>query len=97
MSAKLLADISLQAGGGWEGHTFFLVKHPISQAQLSTNSYESVKNFCNTHNLMEDPEIEVFLSKLHFDEKYGWLVPKEHIEKYSPVTSAIKYLREIQK
>lgn len=95
--AKLLADITLHAGGGWEGHVFFLVKNPITGNQLSTNSYSSVKNFCKEQGLMEDPEIMVFLTKLEFNDKYGWLVPKQFIEKYTPVSSASNYLKEIQK
>lgn len=95
--ARILADISLHAGGGWEGHVFFLVKNPITNQQLSTNSYGSVKKFCRDHNLSEDPEIMIFLNKLEYSEKYGWLVPKAHIEKYTPVSSASRYLKEIQK
>lgn len=96
MSATILADISLHAGGGWEGHVFFIVKNPISQVQLSTNSYKQVKQFCKDHNLTEDPEIIVFLSKLEYNDKYGWLVPKEFISKHTPVSSASSYLRSIQ-
>lgn len=97
MSAKLLADVTLHAGGGWLGHTFFLVKHPISKEQLSTNSYENVKAFCLQHNLAEDPEIEIFLSHLEYSEKYGWLVPKKHIDQQYPSSSANQFLRNIQK
>ncbi len=96
MSAKLLVDISLHAGGGWEGHVFFLAKHPILGVQTSTNSYECVKSFCQKYNLAEDPEIESFLSKLEYSEKYGWLVPKKFIEQYRPISSASAYLKSIQ-
>jgi FAD/FMN-containing dehydrogenase len=95
--ATLLADIRLHAGGGWEGHVFFLIKHPITENQLSTNSYESVKRFCQEHNLTEDPEIQIFLSKLEYDENYGWLVPKQFLEKSAIISSASRYLQDIQK
>lgn len=95
--AKLLADISLHAGGGWEGHVFFLVKHPITGQQLSTNSLGCVKKFCQEQNLCEDPEVMVFLNKLEYSDKYGWLVPKQFVEKHTPVSSANRYLKEIQK
>lgn len=97
MSARLMADVTLHAGGGWEGHVFFLVKHPITQEQLSTNSFGSVRKFCEKHQLQEDPEIVEFLTKLEYSEKYGWLVPKQYLDARQIVTSAYNYLKEIQK
>lgn len=93
----LLADISLHAGGGWEGHTFFLVKHPVTKKQISANSLKEVKNFCKENNLEIDPILFDVLANLEFDQKYGWLVPKRSVDKQFPVSSSNKFLKEISK
>lgn len=95
----ICAKISLEAGGGWLGHTFFLVEHPILKNKtLSTNSINQVEKFCKSNNLFFDKEeLLDILSKLKFDSKLGWIVPHEKLNKNLPISSANKYLKEIQK
>jgi len=97
MSACLGAEITLHAGGGWTGHTFFRVKHPITQKSLHTNSIQAVISFCAEHNLFFDREfVSKVTDKLDWNSKYGYLVPDRELDKNLIVTSAQKYLNRIQ-
>lgn len=94
---KLMAEIEYHAGGAWEGHVWFLARHPITKQEIKTNSFPSVKKFCEEQNLVLDPDIYVVLSKLELTEKYGFIVPLKFIEKHTPWSSASNYLRGIRK
>lgn len=99
MSAKLTCIIEMHAGGGWEGHVFFLVKHPLSGEIIArTNFIKQVESACEEHGLVFDESIkQVIKEKLVEDPQYGVLVPKEHLNKHLIVTSAQEYLNKIQK
>lgn len=93
----LLSKIVMHAGGGWEGHVFFRVEHPISKVGLSTNVWENVEDFCKEHNLEVDDEIKMVMDNhLEYNSKYGWLVPQKFLNKNLIVTSAMDYLKQIQ-
>jgi hypothetical protein len=97
MGARLICEYEVNAGGGWNGHVWFMVTHPITKKSLRTNFIQDVVAFCEKNNLCLDPEIYLIIMKLDFSEKYGHLVPLEHIEKNAPWSSASKYLKEIKK
>lgn len=94
----LCAYIEAIAGGGWEGHVFFRIINPITKKSLSTNSIKSAEIFCIQEKLYYDRTLVLeILKQLTYDPKYGWLVPKEHINQNTPISSAQKYLTDIQK
>lgn len=97
MSAKLTATIELHAGGGWEGHTFFLVKHPISGEYIArTNFLEDVERACAEHGLHFDDSIKEILYKSLKKTEYGYVVPPEHLDKSQIVSSCSRYLKKLQ-
>lgn len=98
MSAKLTCLIEMHAGGGWEGHVFFLVKHPLTGEIIArTNFLQQVESACEEHGLVFDESIkQVIKEKLVEDPKYGILVPKEFLDKNQIWSSASDYLRKIK-
>jgi len=94
---RLCANLSLHAGGGWLGHVFFLVAHPITGIEGRFNSLVEVEQFCRNHNLHLDRTtlVSEIFPKLSYDPKYGWTVPLDKIDKNRPVSTANHYLSEL--
>ena len=97
MSAQLTAIIELHAGGGWEGHTFFLVKHPLTGEYIArTNFLEQVESACVENNLIFDESIKDILYKSLIKTDRGYVVPPEHLNKSEIISSCSRYLKKIQ-
>jgi len=97
MSAKLLLEFELHAGGGWEGHVFFLDYHPITKEMIRTNSLKAVQDYCQLNSLEPDPDSIEQTTRLDFSEKYGYLVPAKYIDPHRPISSAYNYLKNLKK
>ena len=91
------AEITVHANGAREGLVFFRVVNPINKTHIHTSFIMEVQNFCETQNLFFDRDlVDQLLAKLTYQHGNGWLVPKEHIDSHTPISSANKYLRSVE-
>ena len=96
--------ISLHAGGGWSGHTFFKVDLIDFQGnEISDyshfNTLQEVKNYCLQYGYDIDiEEVRKILKNFLISDPKNediWLVEKDKLEPHREITSCQKYLTKV--
>lgn len=95
---KLAALISIHAGGAYNGHVYFRVKHPVTGEYLHTNFLFQVQKFCEKHNLIQDRDlIDQLLLVVDNVPKVGWVLKKDiSVDALTSMLSVEKFLNSYQ-
>ena len=95
----LCAKITLHAGYTYEGEVYFRAEHPITKNFCESHRIKHIQDFCNLNNLFCDRSLlGDFLHDLELDQTQArWRIKEKHLDKSAIVSSALAYVKLIQK
>lgn len=88
-------NFEINAGGGWTGHVNFILT--LDDLYCNSNYLEEIHSFCRANNIYFPIQAyqDVLKNYLNKQENGTYLIPKNFIDDFKPISSAYKYLQTI--